>query len=325
MLAAVALDSPISSKGSTATDAVSPWRGFAAGPAPDSSSRRASRSVRTRARSLVSAVGSLGEQPVHDAGEPSRMVRSQAGDRNVRLVANRRHQRVPRAHFEGASARRHLIEDDAKREEVAAIVHRVVVRETLRRHVVHGPGNDAAGRQIVRFRIVAVGNEVLGEPEIEKFDEPAVGQEDVSGRDVAMDDPLLVRHGKRVCHLRRHVEESCERERSVTEACLECRPPKQFHRDETLPRPFVDVEDRADVGMVERGREPRFALEPPDRIHILQETGRQELDRDSPGETRVLRFVDHAHAAASKRADDVEVRDLPADHRPASGPTGIVM
>ena len=82
---------------------------------------------------------------------------------------------------------------------------------------------------------------------------------------------------------------------------------QQLHRDEALPVPFVDVEDGADVGMIQRRGQPRLALETPDRVHVPRQRRRQELDCDRPRQPRVLRLVDDAHAAAAERADDVEV------------------
>src|SRR5471032_3139978 len=86
----------------------------------------------------------------------------------------------------------------------------------------------------------------------------------------------------------------------------------------SLPVALVDVQDGADIRMVQRGRQSRFPFESSEGIDVLRQRRLQELDRDGPRQAGLLRFVDDAHAAAAERADDVEVRDPPADHIPLS-------
>ena len=67
---------------------------------------------------------------------------------------------------------------------------------------------------------------------------------------------------------------------------------------------FTGLEDREDVGMVERGGRLRFLLEPPagDRVSHLR---RQELDGDDTVEPRIARAIDLAHPTASEHGENV--------------------
>ena len=57
-----------------------------------------------------------------------------------------------------------------------------------------------------------------------------------------------------------------------------------------------------------------LALEALDGVNVLRQLLLEDLDRHRAGKPRVLRFVDHAHAARAERSNDVEMRNLPTDH-----------
>ena len=120
----------------------------------------------------------------------------------------------------------------------------------------------------------------------------------------------------RVRRLERVGDLDADREQALE---LECRPRRHrlrerlpleaLHDDEVLPLVLLDREDRADSGMVQRGRGARLALETLQGRAVARELGRQELQRDVPAEARVLRLVDDAHPAAPEAADDGVVGD----------------
>ena len=47
---------------------------------------------------------------------------------------------------------------------------------------------------------------------------------------------------------------------------------------------------------------------------VLAERGLEELERDGARQAHVLRLVHVAHAAAAEAADDIEMRNVLADH-----------
>ena len=77
---------------------------------------------------------------------------------------------------------------------------------------------------------------------------------------------------------------------------------------------LIDVVDRADVGMIQRGRRARFALEALERAGLQRHVFRQELEGDRAIEPRVLGLVDDAHAAAAEEFGDLVVGNPLADH-----------
>ena len=77
---------------------------------------------------------------------------------------------------------------------------------------------------------------------------------------------------------------------------------------------LVDVVDRADVGVVERGGGLRLAPEALERDRVVEVLRGQELQRDQPVEARVLRLVHDSHAAAAELLEDAVVGDRLADH-----------
>ena len=95
-----------------------------------------------------------------------------------------------------------------------------------------------------------------------------------------------------------------EVERSADQPLLQCLPLQSLHHQEDLTvRRFADVEDGADVRMLQRGHGARLALEPFARRRRIRECRRQHLDRDVTLESGVARPVHLAHPA---RADLVD-------------------
>ncbi len=81
---------------------------------------------------------------------------------------------------------------------------------------------------------------------------------------------------------------------------------------------LVDVVDRADVGVLERGGRAGLALKPLERLSVAGQLLGQELQRHAAAELQVLGLVDDAHAAAAELRDDAVVGDGLADHQEAA-------
>jgi hypothetical protein len=79
---------------------------------------------------------------------------------------------------------------------------------------------------------------------------------------------------------------------------------KELHDEEGASVFFANVVDSADVGMIQRGRRLGFASKPFERLAVLREIFRKELEGNEAAEASVLRLVDHAHAAATELFDD---------------------
>jgi hypothetical protein len=87
----------------------------------------------------------------------------------------------------------------------------------------------------------------------------------------------------------------------------------ELHRDEGAAVLLADVMNGADVGMIQRGRGPSFALEPAQCLPVASQIVGEELEGHEATKAGILRFVDHAHAAAAELLDDAVVGEGMAD------------
>ena len=168
-------------------------------------------------------------------------------------------------------------------------------------------GGVAAGAAAGRCRL-------LGQAEVEQLRLTPLGHEDVGRLDVAVHDPARMRRLEGVGDLGPQLEQRLERQRPRRQPFAQRFPFEQLHRDEGPPLVLVDVEDRADVGVLQRGRRPRLALKPFERLRVPDELFGQKLQRDAAAELDVLGLVDDAHAAASHSGEDAIVRNGLTDH-----------
>ena len=87
-----------------------------------------------------------------------------------------------------------------------------------------------------------------------------------------------------------------------------------LHGDERLPVLFANVINRANVGVIQRGRRLRFTLEAAQGLRIAGNLIGQELQCDKTVQPRIFRLEDDAHTAAPEFLDDAVVRDGLSDH-----------
>ena len=95
---------------------------------------------------------------------------------------------------------------------------------------------------------------------------------------------------------------------------LQGQPVKKLHGDERLAVLLADVVDRADIGVIQRGRSLRFTLKAGERLWVSGNFIGKELESDEAMQSRVLSLIDHTHPAAPELLDDAVVRDCLADH-----------
>jgi hypothetical protein len=79
---------------------------------------------------------------------------------------------------------------------------------------------------------------------------------------------------------------------------------QQFHHDEGLIAAFIQLVNRADAGMVERGGSACFAPKAFQRSRVLTRRFRQQLDGNRPSQLLVFGLIDHAHAAPAQATHD---------------------
>ena len=109
---------------------------------------------------------------------------------------------------------------------------------------------------------------------------PTLGDENVGGFDVPMDDPRRMRRIERVGDLNGKRQEQIGFQWTSGDAVLQHYAIQILHGDEGLPIVLADVVDRADVGMVQCGCSLRFAPEAAQGLRVLGYFLRQELECD---------------------------------------------
>ena len=105
------------------------------------------------------------------------------------------------------------------------------------------------------------------------------------------------------------------------ESCPEGLPLEELH-DEIGDGAFASrVEERANIGMREPGRDLRFARESAERVGIVAVPRADDLERDVAIEPRVVRPIHLAHSSRAERGKDLvwpEARPSPERHVPSA-------
>ena len=136
----------------------------------------------------------------------------------------------------------------------------------------------------------------------------------LAGRQIAVDDPLVVRGGEPLGHLARHLHRATDRQASASEHVAKALAADELHRDERRALGFAHFVDRGDVRMLQRRRGLGLLHEAAAALGVGDELRKQHLERDFAVERRVDRSVDDAHAAAAELADERVVGQRAAGH-----------
>ena len=120
-----------------------------------------------------------------------------------------------------------------------------------------------------------------------------------------MDDALLVRGGEGLCDLRPELHHLVEWQRALLQAIGEDLALEQLHHQEVRVALVPDVEERADVGVIQGGDRLGLALEALAALLVLGEGGGEDLDGDAAVEAGVLPPPDLAHSAGADRRQEL--------------------
>ncbi len=146
------------------------------------------------------------------------------------------------------------------------------------------------------------------EAEIEQL-RARFGQHDVRRFEIAMYDPRTMRGRQRVGNLDRDRQRLRARQAGTLgfgsrHAIRERLAFEELHDEKRRARVLADVVERADVRMRELRDDSRLAVEALAKLRVIGDRTWQDLDRHRAIEARVAGFVDLAHAARAKRAED---------------------
>ena len=136
----------------------------------------------------------------------------------------------------------------------------------------------------------------------------------VAGLDVAMNDAARVRSSQRVGDLDSNRKRAAQIQGPARDKLTHVLPVDELHRNEVNPLNIVEIKNRADVRMIERGCEPRFALEPLEVGFLGRQFRRQDLDHDRPAQLGIGRFVNCSLPAGANHFEDPVIPKFCADH-----------
>jgi hypothetical protein len=149
---------------------------------------------------------------------------------------------------------------------------------------------------------------MLGQAEVEHLHLSCIGDEDVGGLDVTVDDAALVGGVERIGDLDAVFHQGREFDRLSADLLIQRLAFEQLHGHELLAVVVADLVNGADVAMVQGRSSSCFALKSLERLGFVLKIFREEFEGDVTAEVDVLSFVDNAHPAAAEAADDAVVR-----------------
>ena len=163
------------------------------------------------------------------------------------------------------------------------------------------------------FRDAAAHLRHFRQPEIQNLCMPALGDEDVGGFDVAVDDTFGVSGIERIGNLDSKRQQHLGFQRTPCDAVLQCHAVQELHHDERLISVPADLVNRADIWVVEGRCGSCFPPKAFERLRVSGYIFREKLEGDKATKVGVLGFVDHTHPAAAQLLDDAVVGDGLAD------------
>ena len=228
------------------------------------------------------------------------------------------HRRQDRRHVlavERASARQHLVEHDAERPDVGALVDRLAAR-LLGRHVGGRAENHAhlrrrrrRDRRRVRETLVALdapaGSIAFARPKSSTFTVPSARTLMFAGfrSRWMMPCSCAASSASAICFAIGSASSSGIG--AARDALRQVLALDEFHHERAHAAGFFEAVDVRDVRMVQRRERLRFAREPREPVGVAgdRESGRT-LDRDLAIQLRVARAIDLAHPADADAGDD---------------------
>ena len=202
--------------------------------------------------------------------------------------------------FEWPSSRKHLVLNDAEREDIGSRTD-VAADELLRRHVGDRSDGDTGIRLHHGRGIFAAKLAKLRQSEIEHFG-VSVGRDDnVLRLNVAMDDSSLVGGTDRARDLRRDVDDFIDRHRTTRQARAQRLAFNELHRDEVQVVVNADLVNVGDIGMVQRRGCLRFLHEAAQAITASAAAVAQHFDGNLALEIVIEGEINLAHPARAEQ------------------------
>src|SRR6185503_13490350 len=145
------------------------------------------------------------------------------------------------------------------------------------------------------------------ETEVEHFNLTARRNHHVAGFDVAMNDASSVCSAERIRSLQRDRQSTLERQRTTIHELPHVLAFDVLHGNEVNAVDLVEIEDGADVWMVERRGQTRFAFETLEICFACGQLGGQNFDDERAAELGIDRFIDGSLSALTELLENLVV------------------
>ena len=238
-------------------------------------------------------------RPGDDGRQPHGDVGPRLADRRRILVHALHHHRERVVGAEGERAGEDLVQDDAQRVDVAAVVGGFAAG-LLGGHVIDG-ADDGAGLGHGRPRLERARDAEVGDEGV-----PVAVDQDVLRLEVAVHDPGLVRRLERLGDLARQRQRPFDRQRPLAlQQRFEIFPLDELHRDELEVARLAEVVDAQDVLVGDAAGQQDLALEPFEDLGARRHVGADHLQGDVALQLAVVGPVDGPHAALAQDGGDL--------------------
>ena len=210
----------------------------------------------------------------------------------------------------------HLVQDDAKRVDIGALVHRRAV-DLLGRHVLRSAHQIPSPRQL-RLRAGQVHH--FGHAEVHDLEQRRLAgtldQEQVVRFQIAVHQPCRVRSRQARADLIHDGDDVCKRHLLALQR-LRQRAASQLlhHVVQALVGQLADIKDIDQVLVANAADKLRFLQEAVDGLGVACHLSAQDFARGLMVQLDVLSGVDHTHATAPDDVDDLVVTDGDANER----------
>ena len=136
-----------------------------------------------------------------------------------------------------------------------------------------------------------------------------LGYENILRLDVAMNDAFRMGCVQSIGYFNRQSEQSLDFDGLLANQMFQRHAVKEFHGDKRISVLLPNIVNRANARVIQCRCSLRFALKPGECLRVIDNLGRQELERDKAAKARVFRFENDAHAATAELFNDAVMRD----------------
>ena len=199
--------------------------------------------------------------------------------------------------LEGAPAGEHLVKHYAQGPNIGAVVD-ALAAGLLRRHV----GDRSRGGLLFGD---LPGSDQFGQSEVHDLGLVFGADHDVGRFDVPVDDALLVSLPEAPGHLDGDPEGLARIHGTGLDPVLQALSFDIRHGDKGLSVGLVDLEDGADIGMIQSRGGPGLAYKTLLGLRIAGQLRRQKLQGDGSAQADILGLIDHSHAALADLFQDL--------------------